>query len=418
MRSTCVVLIALLVACGDSELKHDASPLDASIDALDPDAPIDAPVSDGIAAARIAPNGTSLTLPIFRVTVTSVRPQIANPTNPAGFTIQAEQKGPALFVAVDPTTLTPPPSVGDVVSFTITGMTTTPERRTPAGRQRRATSLMDYSVFQTGTDVTPLIQDVSSATDLRSSPIGVGPSPFHYDATLVSVTGTVSGNPGISRDGIQSVFLVTAGSGEPARVNGPTALISGVDMASGCHITVPRAPASLFQTPGVEGAVVFNFEVNVYNASDYVLTDCPAPKVQAAFAQSATSVKLQFDRQIETSSVTADGTQFTFDNGLTATAATVSGKTVMLTTSPQSASANYTVTVANSVTDLRGSGVDASATTAMFAGVVPPAIVRINEVNANLSNGCQLIELRVVQGLAVLAGRLDASHRARPCAGR
>jgi len=387
MRSTCMVLLALLVACGDDKLKPDASP---------PDSPIDP--SDGIAAARAAAECMTtigcpdLRLGIFRVTVTSVRPQIIGNGNPAGFTIQAQQMGPALFVGVDPTTLTPPLHVGDVVSFTITGVSHLPEHR--------ATSLRDLTVVQTGTDVTPLLKDISSSTALG------------YDAELVTVTGTVASNlrGSFSGPGFAEVQLDTAGiQGNPKFVvRGPSALLSGVDMTMGCHITISKAPFIIYTFFG-EGSTIF-YNIGVYGASDYTLTGCAPPKIQLAVALSATSVKLTFDRNIKESSVMADGSQFTFDNGLTASAATVSGKTITLTTSAQSPRTNYTMTVANSVTDLQGSSVAAGT---MFTGFDTPAIVRINEFNANLT--CPLIELRVVQGGPMtgfqITERSDSSFR-------
>ena len=131
------------------------------------------------------------------------------------------------------------------------------------------------------------------------------------------------------------------------------------------------------------------------------MTGCPAPVVTSVVALSATSVRVTFSRNILAASVLTDGSQFTFDNGLTASAAAVSGRTVTLTTTAQAIGTSYTVTVANDavtgVKDLQGTPVG-TPNTGTFAGFVTPAVVRINEVNANIGGGCDLIELRVVAG--------------------
>jgi hypothetical protein len=56
--------------------------------------------------------------------------------------------------------------------------------------------------------------------------------------------------------------------------------------------------------------------------------------------------------------------------------------------------------VDSSVTDLSGAGIG-TPNSATFAGFSVAAVVRINELNANIANGCDLIELRVVSGGAM-----------------
>jgi hypothetical protein len=85
-------------------------------------------------------------------------------------------------------------------------------------------------------------------------------------------------------------------------------------------------------------------------ASELGLSGRPRRRCSAAPA-SSTQVRLTFSRYIDPRSVMASGAQFTFDHGLVATAASVAGRTVTLTTSSQMAATAYTVTVASSVTD-------------------------------------------------------------------
>jgi len=100
---------------------------------------------------------------------------------------------------------------------------------------------------------------------------------------------------------------------------------------------------------------------------------------------------------VQPSSVDPGGAQFIFDNGLTASAASVSGQQVIVTTSAQVLGQVYTVTVQNTVTDLLGSGLQLPLSAA-FQGFEQSAVLVINEVNAVITGGCDLVELRVVSG--------------------
>lgn len=387
MRILLLASLVLAVACGDD---NKVTTPDARVDApvsIDAalDAPIDAPAADGIAAARAAADGTGLTLEITNVTVTYVKPALGTLTNdPAGFTIQAAPTGPALFVSVDPATLTPVLAAGDVVSFTITTMGT-------VGMQRRAQAIENLTRSATGTSLAPFAQNVSAATDLVSNQDA-------YDSELVTVTGTLFQDPIASGSGFLRSGITTAGIAADTnlQLRAPTTLVDAQDIANGCVVTATNVPVSRFNA---------QTQINVYSTADFTMT-CPAPTVASAIALSATSVRITFSRNVLASSVMADGSQFTFDNGLTASAATVSGRTVTVTTSAQTIGTTYTATVATSVTDLQGTALTAPLT-AMFAGFITPAVVRINELNANITGGCDLIELRVISGGSMTGFKLQ-----------
>jgi len=334
-------------------------------------------VDDGIAAARAAADGTGLSLAIHGVTITYLKPLIAGASatnDPAGFTIQAQKLGPALFVSVDAAMLTPPAAVGDVVDFTITTKAT-------VSMQPRATALTGYTRTSTGANVAALAQNITAATDVVTAVDG-------YDSRLVTVTGTlfqtfVGRGAGFQGSGINTTGI-TGDSNYQLRA--PQALVDAIDMAQNCQITATNVPMGRF------GAQA---QIGVFVASDFTLTGCPAPTVVSAAALSPTSLKITFSRNIDAYYVLPNGSQFTFDNGLTASTAVVSGRTVTLTTSAQAIGTTYLVTVANTVVDLQGSPVAAPGA-ASFPGFVTPAVVRINEVNANITGGCDLIELRVI----------------------
>ena len=374
MRSLLLIgfLAVVGVACGDNNKgTPDAHPHPHPDAAPVVDAP---PQVDGIADARAAADGMGLSLPIHHVTVTYLKPQIGSTVNdPAGFTIQAAKPGPALFISVDPATLTPAPVAGDVVDFTITQMGT-------VGMQRRAQAITDFTRVSQGASIGALAQDVSAATDLVSALDS-------YDSELVTVTGTLAGAPASSGSGFQRFTLTTAGiTGDTnLQLRVPTTVVNAIDMAQNCNITATNIPFGRFNAAA---------ELGVFGVSELAMSGCAAPTVATAIALSATTVRVTFTRNIEPGSVMADGSQFTFDNGLVASAVTVSGRTALVTTGAQAGGTTYNVTVAATVTDLQGTAVGAPANTA-FGGYIQQATVRINELNANITTGCDLIELRV-----------------------
>ena len=380
MRCSLLIALFVIAACGDNN--RPAAPADARTDASPADAPPDAPpdasaasiASMQIAAVRAAADG-AVDLPVTNVTVTYLKPAGASTTNdPAGFTIQAEQAGPAIFVAVDPLTTVPPLVRGDVVSFRVTMVAT-------VGGQKRATAIADLTRHSQGANFAALAQNITNATDVVAML-------DNYDSELIDVTATITGNFASAGSGFVKAVIETAGitGNTMFTVRVPTALRDAIDIETGCTITLTATPVGRFNA---------EVQLAAFTESDLALANCPAPTVVSATALSAVSVRITFSRNIAPGSVMADGSQFTFDNGLTASAAVASGRTVTVTTSAQTLGTTYTVTVANTVTDLLGTGIG-TPNTAMFTGFTAPAVVRINEVNANIAAGCDLIELRVI----------------------
>ena len=370
MRSRLLVACLLLAACGDN--KSQSAPVDAK--RIDSAVPIDANANDQLVAVKMTADGTGLALPVGYAVVTYVKPQIGSTTNdPAGFTIQVQKEGPGIFVALDPATQTPPLVRGDTINFTVTDLLT-------VGGQKRITGISNLTRLAQGFDVTTLSQDVTAATDLVAAI-------DNYESELVDVTGFVTTFTS-SGGGFEKSVFATTGSGASTMLvlRVPAALRPLVDMVPGCTVNVKDTPVGRFNA---------ETQLAAFTAADVTLSNCPAPTVVNAIDASATTVRITFSRNVAPASVNANGSQFTFDNGLTASAATVSGRTVTVTTGAQVVGTVYTATVANTVTDLQGSAL-ATPNTATFFGFEEPASLRINEVNANIASGCDLIELRVI----------------------
>ncbi|CAN5419568.1 hypothetical protein BH11MYX1_BH11MYX1_00030 [soil metagenome] len=381
MRSSLALLLVVVVtACGDNRAQHAAAdahtstPHDSTI-AVDPDAKefLDAAPLVGIAAVRAAADGTT-SIAVANVTVTYVKPQLGDTTNdPAGFTVQTAQAGPAVFVSVDPATLTPVPVAGDVVSFTVTSKTT-------VHMQPRVTTLSGFARSATGTTITALAQNISTATDLVTAA-------DNYDSELVTVSGTLVGTVASSGAGFQRAELDTAGitATTALQFRAPATLMSGYDLVAGCTITATNIAFSRFDG---------NSELVAFNPSELAITTCPAPAVTTAAATATTTVKVTFSRNVDPASIHASGDQFAIAGLTVASDPVVSGRTVTLTTTAQTAAAAYTVVVASTVTDIEGTAL-AVTLSASFVGFQVPAQVVINELNGLLAGGCDLIELRV-----------------------
>lgn len=328
MNPNRVVALAILAAAacgGDKAVQPEPTP------------------SERIEAARNAPDGATYQV-IAHVLVTFIKPLFGS--DPAGFTIQAQSVGPALFVAVDPATLTPPPVVGDDVTFTITVMGT-------IGGLRQATGIAGWTRESQGNSIGSIVQNVSNRGDLVSNVTA-------YETELIHAAGTITGAFSTSGPGFSAASVSTVGlPADPAlKLRVPTSLVSSLDLATTCDFTVDLVPMWR------NGATA---QISAWSAFDVQVSGCPAPNVVGAEAGSSTSVDVRFDRQIAATSVNADGSQFTIP-GLTVSAAVVNGKTVTLTTTSQTTSTSYTVTVFHSVTDTYGTGINGAANSATFTG--------------------------------------------------
>ena len=309
--------------------------------------------------------------------VTYLRPAVG--VEGAGFFIQAEQDGPAIFVGVDPTTLSPVPAVGDEVELTVDAA----ELRSDVPL---VTAISGFSVISSGNDLSGLLQDVGA--------VDIVAALADFDSELITLSGTVAGEFRFAGTGFMSAKLTTAGvpDSEDLLLRLPETLAATLSLTPGCEIVLPGTPLWRFRDDAQPSAWV---------AADITVTSCAQPMVTGAIAISDTELVLTFDRPVDPASITNATMQFTVDNGLTVSAAAVAGNEVTLTTSTQAGGTAYTVTVANTVLDDLGSAVDPNGNTAAFTGFIALATLVINEFNTQITNGCDLVEIRATEGGSV-----------------
>lgn len=291
--------------------------------------------SQQIAAVIAASTGTGLSLSVQNVRVTYLKPQIGSTTNdPAGFTVQAAQTGPAIFVTVDPATQTPALQVGDVVSFTVTA-------RANIGMMPTASAITGLTRASTGNGVADLVQDLSSATDLVTGVVG-------YHSEVIDLSGTITGAFASSGTGFQAAAIATAGLPSSANLllRMPSTLVTSLGARTGCTFALNDVPFGRFNA---------NTQIPAYRAADITLT-CPDAGVTDAGSGDA-----GFDGGVSDAAVVSDAA--------IASDAHVSDASVLTDANP-------------GMSD---------------GGAAGPLLV-INELNANIASACDLIELRVLRG--------------------
>lgn len=335
---------------------------------------IPAAISAQIEAVRSAADG-DLSRPIDVATVTYVKPAVG--TDPAGFFLQAEKLGPALFVAVEPSLLTPAPQVGKRVSFTAT------KKSTVSGHVR-VTAVTDWAVSGTAGSVEHLRSNASTV----NLPAALG----EWESRLLAVAGSTTSAPRSAGGSHLATDFATVGTptGTSLELRMPTTLMEPMDLVPNCSVEV-RAPLWRFAE---------NAQVSAWTAADLAHVSCAAPRLVSASSITSTSVLLRFDRRLEPLSI-PNGSMFTFSNGLTATAVALNGREVTLTTTSQLPGVAYTVTVAGTVRDTLDAVLASDARTATFRGYGGVARLMITEVHPNLASSTDLVELVAVEGGSV-----------------
>jgi hypothetical protein len=280
--------------------------------------------------------------------VTYIKPAVGNDV--AGFFLQAQAEGPAMFVVSDLNTL----MVGDRVTLTVNEVVEL------SGKLKAAANISNLTVVSSGHPVQNMANDPVApglAVD-RSATTDLATAVDNYVLELIRLSGTIAGNVEGSGNGHSAFVITTDGvkSGTALKLRVPTALANQYELGPNCTFTLDVGPMWRFISNA--NPPVVTAQPSAYSAADFSVLSCPAPRVIAVSAPTNTAVKVTFDRNIDPASVTNAATQFTFTPGdLMATGAIVDGKEIILTTNAQTGGVTYSLSVANSVKDFAGKGV-------------------------------------------------------------
>ncbi|QQR44337.1 Ig-like domain-containing protein [Myxococcus xanthus] len=347
-----------------------------------------ATTSTQIQAVRDAADGAlDPALPIEGAFVTFIKPAVTGSNEVPGFFVQAEAQGPALFVS-DATALAAV-AVGDRVSFSVSSKATTGGLRS-AATVTGTTVISQGHPVQTQSTATPAGLAVNRSADTTDTLVTGLDS---VESELTYLTGTIAANSSGIGAGFSGFQITTEGVTTAAanfRLRVPATLATELDITQGCTFTLNAGPIWRFDG---------NAQPSAFTASELTLSGCAAPTFASASATSLTEVVLSFSRNISAASINNAPEQFTLTEGLTISGFRVEGKRVVLTTSEQTPGTTYSVTVANTVTDLAGGSVAPEASTQTFRGYRAPAVLQLTEVQPNggtSQNPKDLVELQVI----------------------
>lgn len=318
-----------------------------------------AATSAQIQAVRETTGPTDLLIEDAVVTYTK-----AGDGDPAGFFLQAEQMGPAVFIRVDPATLTPPAEAGQVVDLRVNDVTTEQGRT-------EVTMITDWNVDSSGNDVGFLVQNVTD--------VDLPPMLDEFESELVTATVAPRGILRPAGTGFQKISVDTAGAPSSAlmTLRLPNALAESFVFEPGCRYTVSATPL---------WRLTDEVQFSAFEAAELTRADCDAPVVTGAFALNERTVVVRFNRTIDPASVMADGSQFdVMTSGSIPVAVSgamgVAGENfVFVETGADLGSGEFfTITVDATVQDTAGTGVDATMNSQIFEGYTPHLVV--NEVD-------------------------------------
>lgn len=323
---------------------------------------------------RTAPAALDPALPVEGVAVTYVRSELG--ADPAGFFVQAEAAGPALFVAVDPAGLDPVPEVGDLISFHV-------HATTVVDAQHRVTGIEGLTLHGSGYDVLALVQDVSGATDVVSELDGYESELLVMDATLdgaLEACGALHVCGAIRTDGFPA-------TDEGLRVRLAEDLVASSGLRTGCSIAVGPTPLWRFEATA---------QASAWTEADLGIVSCPGLRALSAAATSLTTLSVRFAAALAVETVTADAFTLTGPSGpLAVLDAVVAGDTVTLTTAAQAPDTFYSLAIAQTITDVDGIAVEPD-TELEIAPYRVAAGILVNEAELNAAGGCDLVEVRVI----------------------
>ena len=395
--------------------------------------------------------------------VTYVKPAIGTELDGAGFFVQAEQMGPALFVGVDPTGLSPAVAPGQVVDLRVTTRTTD----TDSGIVF-ASAIDMWNVDSEGVDVSTLAQDVSAVDLVANLPL--------YFGELITLTATTETGFGFAGSGFSAAQITSAGfatADTSFRFRVPDSVLDGSQLGSGCTVQIGPTPLWQFSADAQPSA---------WRDGDYAITDCQEP---AAGELVITEIGYNFagsDADLEFIEIYNPSSSASFDlNGCRlADSAGFTGMDALDIASSLILGPGQYATIAGSMSEIMGDatlpaalefegsdaasigcactagadcavvvdtvdwstmsfpaemddvsvqldaaavGTDGATTNDLLSlwcltpdgetygamgrrgtpgaanpACSPPAVVRVNEINANITGGCDLVELRVVSG--------------------
>lgn len=218
-------------------------------DGLDNDC--DGVIDDGCAQAQLftirnSPDG-SVSLPLSSVMVTYTKESIG--ADNAGFMVQAETDGPALYIEIDPQSLGA--TAGDLVSFDVLQLNTNQGLKT-------VTEIAGFTILSSGNSTAGLVQIVTNFTDLFTNL-------EFYEVELISATGTIASDFSFAGTDFQQAQINTLGitGNSDFRLRVPNDVAA--TLSNGCTVSIESTPFWRYFDVA---------QIAVWNASELTILSC------------------------------------------------------------------------------------------------------------------------------------------------
>ena len=295
-----------------------------------------------------------------------------------GFVVQAERNGRALAISVSAASLGV--RAGDIVSLDVTRMYS-------IGGLLRAAAVENVQILARSEPLGPWTHDFNVQRTLPTEAMA-----FWRVSARLSIPEDLRSAGGNYVSAPANTAVLADRREVQLRIN--NTLQDGLYVEETCELTVTGVP--LVRYGG-------NSQYTPTRLSEVTLHSCPPTEPVAITATSATELRLEMRRNLRPETVSADDFMISIDRvapQLAVQAAVVTnGRFITLTTAPQVLGQRYEIRRVGDVLDLAGQNIALSTQPIeSFIGYRPPARMLINELNANASSGCDLIEFRVTQG--------------------
>ncbi|MBX7193919.1 MAG: lamin tail domain-containing protein [Sandaracinaceae bacterium] len=235
-----------------------------SVDAYVPrDAPFASTPCEQIAAVRATSGALSPAYPVTGAVVSYVMPVLpTGATDPRGVFVQCPgSAGPALFLAISPddtTAFSTPPTVGQVVSFSVTGTADTTTSG-GTGDQHRVTSITGWSVTGSGSIASEGVSAVAVPSMIDT-----------YESELISLDAVIASSATAAGMGFTSFQITTPGvttASTDFRLRMTTDVAASLGLVAGCTVHVEGTPLWRFTTAA---------QPSVWRASEITVGSCPS----------------------------------------------------------------------------------------------------------------------------------------------
>ena len=295
-----------------------------------------------------------------------------------GFVVQARRDGRALAISVSAASIGV--RAGDIIDIDVT-------RTFAIGDLRRGGAVANLNILARAEPLEPWTHDFNAQRTLPTEAMA-----FWRVSARLTIPADLTAAGGNYVSATANTAVLANRPQVQFRIN--NSLQAALWVENTCELTVTGVP--LVRYGG-------NSQYTPTRLSEVELHRCPPTTVVSKSPLSATQLQIELRRNLLPDTVSASDFMISIDRVVpqleVRTAEVQNGRFIILTTAPQAEGQLYELRRVGDVHDLTGQNIVFSNRPAeLWRGYRPPARLVINELNANASSGCDMIEFRVTQG--------------------